>query len=151
MKTKPIDIKMKHQKLIDAITKIAEDNGWSVDVEEGTRWNNETRQVESRGDVLEFTFGQYTDAGQDFSFTAEMKDGDVYTLVQSISDYYESYDPDEEASLWIGDDGHGKNGAPYRISDIVKDMEQCESMVEELMEALAQSYRDGEFDELEEE
>lgn len=142
---------MKHTALIDAITKVAEDKGWSVNVEEGTRWNNKTRQVESKGEVLEFTFAQYSDAGQDFSFMAEMKDGDVDTLIQSISEYYESYDPDEEASLWIGDDGHGKNGAPYRITDIVKDMEQCEEMVRDLLYAIEESNRKGEFDELEEE
>lgn len=142
---------MKHKALIDAITKIAEGNDWSVNVEEGTRWNNKTRQVESKGDVLEFTFAQYSNAGQDFSFVAEMKDGDVDTLIQSISDYYEWYDPDEEASLWIGDDGHGKNGAPYSITDIVKDMEQCEEMVRDLLYAIEESNRKGEFDELEEE
>ena len=142
---------MKHQALIDAITKIAEDNGWGVEVEEGTRWNNETREVESKGDVLEFTFSQYSDAGQDFSFMVEMKDGDVDSLIQSISDYYESYDPDEEASLWIGDDGHGKNGAPYLLQYQKCDMEQCEEMVRDLMYAIEEANRKGEFDELEEE
>lgn len=142
---------MKHQKLIATITKIAEDNGWSVEVEEGTRWNNETRQVESKGDVLEFTFAQYSDAGQDFSFMAEMKDGDVDTLIQNISDYYEGYDPDEEAILWIGPDGHGRNGAPYRLTDIINDMEQCERMVRDLLSAIEEANRKGEFDELEEE
>ncbi len=142
---------MKHQELIDAITQVAEDNGWGVSVEEATHWNRETNKVESKGDVIDFTFSQYSDRGQDFSFSVELKDGDVNTLIENMSDYYESYDPDEEASLWIGPDGHGKNGAPYRITDIVKDMEQCEEMVRNLLYALEESYRKGEFDELEEE
>lgn len=141
---------MKHQELINAITKIAEEKDWSVDVKEGTRWNNETRQIESKGDVLEFTFQQYSDAGQDFSFTAEMKDGDIYTLIDSISEYYEGYDPDEEALLWIGPDGHGRNGAPYRITDIIKDMEQCKEIVRDFLYAIEEANRKGEFDELEE-
>ncbi len=44
---------MKHQKLIDRITEIAEEDGWSVYVEE----------MEDRGDMIEFTFGKYTDVG----------------------------------------------------------------------------------------
>ena len=43
---------------------------------------------------------------------------------------------DYEAYLWIGTDGHGKNGAPYRIKDIVSDMEQAEAMIEKLYETL---------------
>ncbi len=101
--------------------------------------------------MLEFTFAQYSDAGQDFSFMAEMKDGDIETLIKSISDYYEGYDPDEEALLWIGPDGHGMNGAPYRITDIIKDMKQCEEMVGDLLYAVEEANRKGEFDELEEE
>ncbi len=49
---------MKHQKLIDRITEIAEADGWSVSIEE----------KKDREDTLEFTFGKFTDADQDFSF-----------------------------------------------------------------------------------
>lgn len=122
---------MKHQKLIDRITEIAEADGWSVSVEE----------LKDHDDMLEFTFGKYTDAGQDFSFDADMKDGDIYSLLESIDGYYESYDPDEEAYLWLGPDGHGKNGAPHRMSDVVKDMEQCESFIKELLEKLFEANR----------
>lgn len=96
---------MKHQKLIDRITEIAEADGWSVSIEE----------KKDREDTLEFTFGKFTDADQDFSFYVEMTDGDIYTLIEDIDRYYEGYDPDEEALLWLGPDGHGMNGAP--ISD----------------------------------
>lgn len=142
---------MKHQELIDAITKVAEDNGWRVSVEEATHWNNETRKVESKGDVIDFTFGKYTDAGQDFSFSVELTDGDIETLIEKMSDYYESYDPDEDAMLWADNDAHGKNGAPYLLSDIIKDMEECESNVRDLLYAIDEASRKGEFDELEEE
>ena len=65
-----------------------------------------------------------------------MEDNDPDTLVKNVYDYWQGYDPDYEATLWIGPDGHGHNGAPYRISDIVRDMEECESRLEELYEAL---------------
>lgn len=122
---------MKHQKLIDRITEIAEADKWSVSVEE----------LKDRGDMIEFTFGKYTDAGQDFSFMAEMKDGDIDTLIEYIDNYHEGYDPDEEALLWLCPDGHGINGAPYRMTDVVKDMVQCETFIGELLELLIEANR----------
>lgn len=131
---------MKHQKLIDRITEIAEEDGWSVYVEE----------MEDRGDMIEFTFGKYTDVGQDFSFSVEMKDGDIDSLIEDIDNYYENYDPDEEALLWVGSDGHGKKGAPYHLTDIVKDMEQCETYIGELFDLLDKSNKEESLNLLEE-
>lgn len=115
---------MNIQYIIDKITECAEANGWHVHTEK-------YRDT----DLWLFEFSQYTKAGQDFNFSAEMRYADPDTLIKSVREYYENYDPDEEAYLWIGDDGHGKNGAPYRISDIVADMEDAESMVGTLLEA----------------
>lgn len=132
---------MKHQKLIDRITEIAEEDGWSVYVEER----------KDRGDILEFTFGKYTDIGQDFSFSVEMKDGDVDTLIENIDNYYEDFDPDEEALLWVGSDGHGKKGAPYRLTDIIKDMEQCETFIGELFDLLNKTNKEDSLNSFENE
>lgn len=112
------------QDIIDKITECAEANGWHVHTEK-------YRDT----DLWLFEFSQYTKAGQDFNFSVEMRYADPDTLIKSVREYYENYDPDEEAYLWIGDDGHGKNGAPYRISDIVADMEDAESRVGTLLEA----------------
>lgn len=131
---------MKHQKLIDRITEIAEEDGWSVYVEE----------MEDRGDMIEFTFGKYTDVGQDFSFSVEMKDGDIDSLIEDIDNYYENYDPDEEALLWVGSCGHGKKGAPYHLTDIVKDMEQCETYIGELFDLLDKANKEESLNLLEE-
>lgn len=60
-----------------------------------------------------------------------MKGNDTDSLLQEIEEYYEGFAPDYEACLWIG-----KNGAPYRIKDIVNDMEQAEAMIEKLYETL---------------
>ena len=54
----------------------------------------------------------------------------------SVKEYYEGFAPDYEAYLWIGDDGHGRNGAPYHIKDIVSDMEEAEEQIYELLQAL---------------
>ena len=60
-----------------------------------------------------------------------MKGNDTDSLLQEIEEYYEGFDLDYEACLWID-----KNGAPYRIKDIVNDMEQAEAMIEKLYETL---------------
>ena len=79
---------MELEKLINRITDIAEDKGWSV-------------YTEPKGALVEFEFSQSTDFGQDFSFSASMNDGDIYSLIKDVNDYYEGYDPDEEALLWV--------------------------------------------------
>lgn len=117
---------MNQQEFIDRIIEIAESQGFSVD-------------TEITDDEVRFTFSQYTDFGQDFFFEATMKDYDIYTLIGEVEDYYEGYDPDEEAMLWVGPDGHGKNGAPYCLTDVVKDMEQCEQMIKNLSDALSEA------------
>ena len=61
-------------------------------------------------------------------------------FIGNIHDYYENFDVDAEAYIWIGSDGHGANGAPYHIVDIVKDMEEAEAMIADLYEAFKQYY-----------
>ena len=79
---------------------------------------------------------RFTKYGQDFLFNADMHGEDIDTLIAGIKEYYEGFEPDYEAYLWIGDDGHGKNGAPYHIKDIVADMEDAEEQIYELLKAL---------------
>lgn len=100
---------------IDQITQIAESLGWKVDVDES-----------------DITFSQYTTAGQDFSFFVD-KSKDV---AEEVYDYYEGYDPSEQAILWCDSSGHGKNGAPHHLKDIIADMEEAEAMVLKLYEAI---------------
>lgn len=108
----------------EQITTVAASLGWQVSTDS------------SKTNVVEFEFQNYTPAGQDLNFCVEMKDDDPQSLLSEIQEYYEGYDPDYEAHLWIGTDGHGKNGAPYHIKDIVSDMEAAEEMINELYEAL---------------
>ena len=116
------------QDTIDRITECAEAKGWSVHTSKNPK-----------AEIWQFEFSQSTKAGQDFNFSAEMKDGDPDSLIKSVRLYYEGFDPDGEAYLWIGEDGHGRNGAPYHIRDIVADMEDAESMVLDLLAALEET------------
>lgn len=104
---------------IEQIIAIAEQLGWQVKTDT------------DKPNLVVFDFQQYTPHGQDFSFSVEMKGNDTDSLLQEIEEYYEGFDLDYEACLWIG-----KNGAPYRIKDIVNDMEQAEAMIEKLYETL---------------
>lgn len=110
------------------ITEIAEMLGWSVDF---------SKPQNGKTDV---NFAKYTSYGQDFNFSVELEDDDMEAFIDNIHEYYENFDVDEEAYIWIGSDGHGKNGAPYHIADIVKDMEEAEVMMADLYEAFRQYY-----------
>ena len=43
---------------------------------------------------------------------------------------------DSEAYLWLDDNGHGKNGAPYRMKDVLADMEEAEKNIDSLLDAI---------------
>ena len=118
---------MTTQEQIRKVTDIAQEKGWSINVED----ENKTS--------IQFEFQRYTKYGQDFNFNADMQDEDIDTLIAGMKRYYEDFDPDYEAYLWIGDDGHGRNGAPYHIKDIVSDMEEAEEQIYELLQALSSS------------
>lgn len=111
---------MSIQETIQKVTEIAQSKGWSVNVD-GKNQSN-----------IQFGFQRYTNSGQDFNFNAQMQHEDIDTLEQ----YFEGFDPDYEAYLWIGSDGHGKNGAPYHIKDIVSYMEETEMQIHDLLKAL---------------
>ena len=54
-------------------------------------------------------------------------DGEIdYTgMLDELYDCVECFDVEENTMLWVDDEGHGKNGAPYHLKDVLKDMEWC--------------------------
>ncbi len=80
------------------------------------------------------TFSKYSPEGQDFNCEVEYNNLDE--IWNKVFEYYKSYDPSYEASLWLDDEGHGKNGAPYEMIDVYNDMKVCEEMLCELYQAL---------------
>ena len=108
------------------IERVAQETDWSVRFDEH---NGETN----------IEFESYTDRGQDLIVNIWVADdANIGDVACELYRYWESYDPDEEASLWIGEDGHGKNGAPYRLSDLLDDMKNAEQMIEDLHDALSE-------------
>lgn len=116
------DSKSQRDEFDEVVTKIAEDNDYSVHI--------------GRTD---FEFGKYTSFGQDFSAIATVDDSDSFedlrlSLDDSLSNYIEWFDPEEQADLWsevVDYDEYGreiregKNGAPTNYEDIVADMEEA--------------------------
>lgn len=100
------------------IEKIAEELGWTVTWEKN---NDGTKFV---------MFSQYSPAGQDFNIELEYEN--LGEIEDKLREYYDSYDPSREAYLWLGNDGHGKNGAPYEMIDVYNDMKACEEMIDKL-------------------
>lgn len=103
--------------LTDAVVECAKANGWKV--EAGIIYKKQT---------AEFEFGKFTPAGRDFSFSAEMKCANINSLINNIEEYYEGFDVDYEAYIWLDQSGHGRNGAPYRMRAVLEDMEATEKV-----------------------
>lgn len=116
-------MRMTREELKDKIINIAEENGWSVYIE------NETE------DYICFDFEKYSPAGQDFYVSAELEDMEIYTLIDNLFEKYLDFDVSSETYLWLDDTGHGRNGAPYDMKDLYEDMEACEQMILDLYEA----------------
>lgn len=113
---------------VKQLQKIIEQQGWNVSIE---KLGKKAKCVELQ---------RFTPAGQDFNISVEMTGNDVKSFIHNLNECYDSYDPDYEAYLWIGEDGHGKNGAPYHIKDIVEDMEAAEKYILNLYLTLEEKY-----------
>ena len=116
---------MTNKDIINTVIGCAENKGWHVYVYD-----------HPMKDKVMFEFSKFTPAGQDFSFSATMQDSSLYNLIREVKNYYECFDPDEETYLWLDDSGHGRNGAPYRMKDVLADMEAAERMVADFLIAL---------------
>lgn len=117
--------------IIVAVTQCAERLGWTVQTD-----------IPKENNVVIFEFYKFSPAGQDFGFSVGMEGNELANLVGNMEDYYNAFDADEETYLWLDNNGHGKNGAPYHMRDVLDDMEAVEDMIGELLGAI----RDVEID-----
>lgn len=108
------------QKFKEKIIEIAEGKGWSTHIYEF-------------GNEEQISFQRYSPAGQDFSFCVCTNGNSSASLLKKIADYYEDFDPDSEAMLWCDERGHGKNGTPKRLKDIIIDFEKIEEEIHQLL------------------
>ncbi len=82
---------------------------------------------------------KYSPQGQDFIATIWYADGDKQDFIRQLREYWVNFDPCEEAAKWIDETGHGTNGAPYDLRNILDDMEDCQSMLRELYFAFCEA------------
>ncbi|MBD5306566.1 MAG: hypothetical protein HDS14_02925 [Bacteroides sp.] len=117
------------EEFVNRVTAIAEDDDWGV--------HNHSENY----DKVDLYLSKYSNAGQDFGFYVECETGDADEFINAVEGYYNSYDPYEETALWIGPDGHGKNGAPDDLKDLIADMEECKDNVKGLIDLLRQELK----------
>lgn len=108
-------------KKFEKIYEIAEREGWQVDY----------CYVGKKETEIMFSFEKYSPAGRDFCFEVSVpNEEDEYTLYYNVADaistYWENFDVSYETYIWLDENGHGKNGAPYDMSDVYKETESCE-------------------------
>ena len=117
-------------KKFEKIYEIAEREGWQVDYS----------KKKKKETMVSFSFEKYSPAGRDFYFEVcvpndEDEDDEYnlyYNVADAISTYCENFDVSYETYIWLDENGHGKNGAPYDMSDVYKDTESCEKMIGDL-------------------
>lgn len=84
---------------------------------------------------------------QDFIVTIWFETGNECDFADKLEEYWRDFDPSEEAVNWVGPDGHGMNGAPYDLQDIINDMVDCKEMLRELVVAFHNhAYPDNKFE-----
>lgn len=99
------------------IEQAADQAGWNCD-------------IKKRKNGWYIMFNTDTPRGQDACFEYEVKH--LEDIKHEVYDTWNNYDPSEETTIWLGPDGHGKNGAPDDIEDILNDMKFVENMLEDL-------------------
>lgn len=100
------------------IEKAAEEAGWNVTI--GKRDDG----------GYDIDFQMYTDFGQDVNESFYVKT--LEDIKSEVYDRYQNFDPSEEASVWLDETGHGKNGAPHDMEDVLNDMKDVEQALENL-------------------
>ena len=113
------------------IEKAAEATGWNVTID---------KRDKKEGGGYDIAFQMYADFEQDVNEEFYVKH--LEDIKREVYERWENYDPSEEASLWLDDTGHGKNGAPHDMEDVLNDMKEVEKALENLYNALYGNYVD---------
>lgn len=74
------------------------------------------------------TFYKTAPKGLDFSFEVNIGD-DINDFAKNIHNTFMDYDVSYETYLWLDNTGHGKNGAPYELEDVLEDIKDCEQYI----------------------
>ena len=103
--------------------KLAEDLDWIYNVDD---------TPDERGEVC-VELEKHSPQDQDFIVSIWFETDNECDFADKLEEYWRGFDPSEEAINWVGPDGHGMNGAPYDLQDIINDMVDCKEMLRELV------------------
>lgn len=110
---------------MEQIISIAEQEGWTIIVycQEGVYYAELSIRSPAR---------------EDFCITIDFALRTAKGFTEALDKYVECFDVDAETYIWLGADGHGRNGAPYHIKDILQDKEWSLNKMKALSEKVKQ-------------
>lgn len=116
-------------KKIDFIEAIAEGANWQVSYDT----QNEGKEIAFEFETWTTTANQNVVVSVVVDFTDD-KDELLESLSKELYDYYESFDPEEEAGLWWNNRDKVR-GVPVSLRTLLDDMDEAESLIEKLYKA----------------
>lgn len=90
--------------------------GWVVDIDNSNEY---------------VTLSKFSPYGHDFNIDIHIEENGN-DFIYNIYKCYEEFDVSYETYLWLDNEGHGKNGAPYDMKDVYEDMVACQNFIYEL-------------------
>lgn len=102
----------------DLVKEIANGLGWSVDIDDNNNFMFE-KDIQFQRNI-------------GFMVTAD----NIESLCKEVSDYYFNFDVSYETYSWLDEKGHGKNGAPYDMSDVYDYIQMYNRKVKMLRDSL---------------
>ena len=110
--------------MVNDLIEKAKEHGWIVN---NKRENN-------------YSFSRISSAGQKFSFDILIDKENLKNVIKNIQTIYENFDVSKLVYSHLDETGHGKNGAPYEMIDVLKDMQACVDKIYYLYSALNRWY-----------
>lgn len=100
-----------------------------------------TLTIIDQEDSFDYEFECWTSCGGDFIFDIIVNpDFKPIDFMKELLSYIDDFDPDYETYLWLDTNGHGKNGAPYHIRDILEDNEERLKILKKLYDDLQEQF-----------
>lgn len=102
----------------DLVKEIANGLGWSVDIDDNNNFMFE-KDIQFQRNI-------------GFMVTAD----NIESLYKEVAHYYFNFDVSYETYSWLDEKGHGKNGAPYDMSDVYDYIQMYDRKVKMLRDSL---------------
>lgn len=77
---------------------------------------------------MTYMFSKISPAGQDFNFEVDIG-CDIEDFLDIVDNCYQNFDVSYETYLWLDNTGHGKNGAPCELEDVLEDIKACKQYI----------------------